>query len=114
MPSLLRTASVIVAVFLYGFIAIGSAFPSVYAKGRTPAAVVCSLDKGLHDIPARLSSGDWDAKFTSKNSEPDWILGRAISTVSFQRRLSSYISYATTVVVGFNRTDVIYPFHYFF
>jgi hypothetical protein len=114
MPSSLRVASVLVAVILYSVGAVRGGFRGGDAYGNTHPTVVCSNDHAVHDVPARWVISDWEAKFKTKHNEQHWIFDKSLSTFAFAKRLSCFITYAAILDIGFNRTDVIYPFHFFF
>lgn len=112
--SSIRTVSVVVTMLLYGFLVNRSAFSRAYFQHSTQQTILCSLDQALHDVPIRLSVVDSETTCSPKSDTQDCLAGKALSNLSFARRISSYNSFATNLVIGFDRKDIIYPFHYFF
>lgn len=102
------------AILLYGFIANRSTFFNQHVQQRPHHSTICSLEQALHDIPVRLSISDSESTFTSRNNASEWLFGNALSALSFAKRMVSYNSHTAGLVIGFERKDVIYPFHYFF
>lgn len=114
--SVCRTTSVVIAILLYGCIACQSTLTSACGfEQNFHANETHYFDDTLYDIPVRVSVGsEYHSQYSfSKNTPGEWSVHPGMVAIVYGNRITSYVSYAADRTIGFGRTDIIFPFHYF-
>jgi hypothetical protein len=114
--SVLKVIPPLVMILFYGFIASHYSFSRTYAAAQSQSvnALHHFHDQELYDTPERFLVNENTALFLKSKQTREETNHLCLSaSVLNQNRFTSYNNYQSQLSVGFERTDIIFPFHYF-